>query len=199
MPRSRKNTSANIQISPNLPTTVKQSDFLGNAPNKKQRISSLTDLLQAEGLQVKQAKADADSLTAFTAIQTAQNNTDNPVVVVGTDTDLLVMLMAHATSELVLYMPCSHKPKTIYRISDIKQSLGKISQNLPFLHAVSGCDTTLAMYNQGKLKALRLDQSNENLASQMNLFMQPGSTQEEIREAGETFLLSQYGARGLET
>lgn len=127
MCRSRKNTSANIEILPNLPTTVKQSDFLGNAHNKKQLISALTDILQ-EGLQVTQAKADAYSLIVFTAIQTAQKNTGNSVAVAGTDTELLVMLVAHAIPELDLYMLCSHKLRTIYRINDIKQSLGNISQ-----------------------------------------------------------------------
>ena len=35
MRRSKKNTSAKIEISSNLPVTVKQSEFLGNAHNKK--------------------------------------------------------------------------------------------------------------------------------------------------------------------
>lgn len=162
------------------PTTVKQSDFLGNVHNKKQLISALTDILQEEGLQVEQAKADADSLIVSTAIQTAKKNTGRPVVVVGTDTDFLVMLVAQATPELDLYMLCSHKPKTIYRINYIKQSLGNISQYLPFLHAVSGCDTMSALYNQGRLKAIRPAQSNEDFVTQMNVFIQPHSTQEEI-------------------
>ena len=102
MRRSKKNTSANIEISSNLPVTVKQSEFLGNAHNKKQLIFALSNILQREGIQVKHAKADADSFIISTSIETAMKNAGGSVVVVGTDTDLLVMLVGHATPELDL-------------------------------------------------------------------------------------------------
>ena len=52
------------------------------------------------------------------------------------------------------------------------------------------------MWYRIRLKAFKLAKGNKNLASQMNVFIQPNSTHEKIREAGEAFILSLYGARG---
>ena len=107
--------------------------------------------------------------------------------------------MTYATPELNQYLLCRDKSKTIYRINDIKQLLGNITQYLPFLRAVAGCDTTSAVYNQGNLKALRLAENNENIALQINVFIQTGNTKKEIHETRERFILSLYGDSGFET
>jgi len=50
-------------------------------------------------INVKQAETDADSLIVSTALALAESE-DLPVIVVGTDTDLLVMLVARATTSM---------------------------------------------------------------------------------------------------
>ena len=52
----------------------------------------LSDLLIQAGVHVKQAQADADALIVSTALSLAESI--KPSVVVGTDTDLLVMQVA---------------------------------------------------------------------------------------------------------
>ena len=53
---------------------------------------------------VKQVDSDADTLIVQTALNRAAAEYDSPVVVVGTDTSLLVMFVARATHNMNLYM-----------------------------------------------------------------------------------------------
>ena len=101
--RAKRSTSADIVIALNLPTTTSQSEFLGNRNNKTRLIQILSDMLITSGILVKQAAADADSLIVLTALQMAEAGDGSPVVVIGTDTDILVMLIARATASMNLY------------------------------------------------------------------------------------------------
>ena len=91
--RARLGTSVDIIIDPSLPTTTPQKDFLTNGKNQTRLIHELTKVLNDAGVTVKQAEADADHLIVTTALEIASQN-GKQVVVVGTDTDLLVMLIA---------------------------------------------------------------------------------------------------------
>ena len=64
---------------------------------------------EAKGMCVKQSTGDADWLIVSTAMDTAEAE-NAPVVVVGTDTDLLVMLVAQATAEMDLHMLFGRNP-----------------------------------------------------------------------------------------
>ena len=120
---------------------------------------------------------------------------DQPVVVVGTDTDLLAILVASASASMDLFMQCHTNPVFFYSITQLQQALGSTRQPILFLHVITGCGTTSALYRQGKVKALKLAQNNdENKSSYMNVFAQTSSTHEDVATAGEQFLLKLYGA-----
>jgi len=71
---------------------VKKDQFLSNTKNKQSFIFVLSRFLQQVGCQVSHAKGDADMLIVQTTIEsTSQSNT----VLVGDDTDLLVLLCLH--------------------------------------------------------------------------------------------------------
>ena len=58
---------------------------------------------------MKQAEADADSLIVSNALFLAESR--QPVIVVGTDIYLLLMMVARATEDMVLHMLlCKKKP-----------------------------------------------------------------------------------------
>ena len=115
------------------------------------------------------------------------------MVVVGTDTDLLVMLVAQATTDMDLYMLCSTNPTTLYRVHEIQESLGKTSQHLMVLHAITGCDIVSAVYCHGKCKAFNLVH-NKKQYDQLKTFTNADSTHQQVQEAGESFLLKLYDA-----
>ena len=189
--RAKKSTSGDILFDQNMQTTTTQAAFLANNHNKERLIEMLSGLLNQAGIQVKQAQADADALIVSTALSLAAPG--KPVVVVGTDTDLLVMLVTLATTNMDLYMLCCKNPTTLYRVHDIQASIGDTSKYLMVLHAITGCDTVSALYRQGKRKAFNLVHNNKEY-DLLNTFINAESTHQQVQEAGESFLLKLYGA-----
>ena len=101
-------------------------------------------------IEVKHAVAEyADALTVRTAIDLSTNNN----VVVGTDVDLLILLiqLSKEDNQLYLYKQGAGKcPDELFSIRNIRDHLSEVSSSLLFLHAMTGCDTTSAPYRQGK-------------------------------------------------
>jgi len=94
---------------------------------------------------------DADTQIVSTALEYV--NTESDVVVIANDTDVLVLLLFHYESGKNLYI-LSETGKNIsqcWKISDIVTSTGDaIINHILFIHAWSGCDTTSAIFGQGK-------------------------------------------------
>lgn len=194
--RAKKSTSSDILFDQNMPTTTTQAAFLANGHNKERLIEMLSDLLNQAGVQVKQAQADADALIVSTALSLAESG--KPVVVVGTDTDLLVMLVAQATPNMDLYMLCCKNPTTVYRVHDIQESIGNTSKYLMVYHAITGCDTVSALYRQGKRKSFNLVHKKKEY-DLLDTFINAASTHQQVQEAGESFFLKLYGASSCES
>ena len=174
-----------------MPTTTSQADFLGNVKNKGRLIKLLTHHLMNAGKDFQQARSDADSMI----ISSALNVSDKLAVVVGTDTDLLVALIARAPKDSQLHMlrPSSNNT-TVFDIKSLQSAVGECKDSLLFLHAVTGCDTTSALYNQGKKKAYTLLKEHTGLAKGVSIFNMPQAAKKDLISAGEKFLLHLYGA-----
>ena len=84
----------------------KREDFLTNKENKHRFITLLQDHLERQGCHPEQVTADADLLIVQTAIA-ASENVSKPTVLVGEDTDLLVLLCFHtkSTSRNIYFRP----------------------------------------------------------------------------------------------
>ena len=67
----------------------------------------------------------------------------------------------------------------------------RLVASLPFLHALSGCDTTSRPYGIGKGTVLSKYVELHQFAT---VFMSPSSSHEEIKQAGEQALLIVYGS-----
>ena len=72
-------------------------------------------------LTVKQSTTDADWLIVSTAVEDAQTH-NIPSVVVGTDTDLLVIVEAQASPDMDFYLLCGWDPMQMYAIKEIQTS-----------------------------------------------------------------------------
>ena len=155
----------------------------------------LNDLLNDVDIQTIQAPAYADALIVSNALSVAE--TPKTMIVVGTDKDLLVMMVHLSAPNMDLYMLCSRNPfilGPIYRsINDIQTSIGDTRKYMLVLHAISGCDTVSAIYRIGKCKSFNL-LHNKREYGMLNLFLNSDSTHEGIQRAGESFLLKLYGA-----
>ncbi|KAK3916607.1 CaM kinase-like vesicle-associated protein [Frankliniella fusca] len=101
--RAAGGTSADLSaITAGMAISHDQDKFLSNKNNKKPLIQLLIAALKNVGITVVQAEADADRLIVMTAIAKAQQG-DRDCVVVGNDSDLLVLLIGLADRNLSLH------------------------------------------------------------------------------------------------
>ena len=98
----------------------RQNEFLNNRRNKTEFISLLQTKFHIAGIACSQSQCDADYLTASTALAIA-DNADIPVVLVGMDTDLLVLLVANASIDQNIYM--QFNSEQLYKIKDMQAKL----------------------------------------------------------------------------
>ena len=107
--RATQSISAGNLFECDMKTTTTQKAFLTNSKNKARLIVKLTTELQHAGVIVKQDAADADHLIVSTALTLAQTER-KPVVVVGTDTDVLVILISQSSSDMDIHTLCHKNP-----------------------------------------------------------------------------------------
>ena len=84
-----------------MPITIHQETFLTNGKNKARFIQALTGYLEHAGIEMNHAVADTHTLIIYTAIELSRNNN---VGVVGTDVDLLILLIQLSKQDNQLYL-----------------------------------------------------------------------------------------------
>ena len=145
--------SANVTVALQNKPTFNQEAFLKNSNNKSQFISLLAKALKDEGHDVRQSIGDADTQIVLAALEYASKEDKRPVTVVANNTDILVLLMFHWEAHMNIFM-LSHSGKKQYECWDIASLVssagGLVTRHLLFIHAWSGCDTTSAIYGQGR-------------------------------------------------
>jgi len=114
----------------------------------------LSQRLERAGCEIHQARGDADTLIVETAVTSASTQ---ETVLVGDDTNLLVLLIHHAkdTRHDIFFKPeprrMSEKDNRCWNISRLQALLpSTIADNILFLHAILGCDTTSGVFGLGK-------------------------------------------------
>jgi len=83
---------------------------LANGNIKKRLIQTQNEQMLMAVIHVKQAEADVDTLIVSIALITAESEEELPVIFVGTDRDLLVMLVAQGTPSTAICMLCRRSP-----------------------------------------------------------------------------------------
>ena len=174
----------------------KKEDFLRNKDNKQRFINMLGSKLEIAGCTVLYAKGDADTMIVKAAVECSLQINK---IVVGDDTDLLVLLCYHCefSSQDVFFQP---EPKTNtakHRVWDLRKAktvLGvKVIQVILFVHAIPGCDTTSRLHGLGKASALKMVTKNEQFLRLAHLFCGDAETSKEaIVKAGEDVLVYLY-------
>ena len=119
--KAERCTSSDI-LNEDMPTMTSQAAFLANSKNK-QRLTEpvISERMRMAGIRVIQAEADADTLIVSTGLTVAETE-KVPVVVVGTDIDLLAMLVVRASLAIDTYMKCCSNPAIVFLVGDILQA-----------------------------------------------------------------------------
>ena len=195
--KGKKGVSVTFTADMNL--TISKEDFLTNNLNKKQFVSLLSRQLESTGSNMFMAKADADLLIVNKAIEAAETRN---TVLVGEDTDLLVLLLHHLLPlENKIYFAPGLKKNATGRVWDIKQIQSDLEsftcKHLLFLHAFLGCDTTSRIYGIGKGSILKKFKDSVCLQQAAIIFNDPNSTHSQVQDAGEKALVAIYGGSRL--
>ena len=192
-------TCAEIQLKESLEAHNSQQAFLSNESNKSQFISLLTKYLKEDGQIVHNSTGDADTLIVKRALEFAINQDE--VNVVADDTDVLILLIYHWQSNMAdIYFHSevkkSQKKSLVLKICDIICKVGQvITDNILFLHAWSGCDTTSATFGHGKTTLLKKIKESGELQQISSLMYDPDATAEQIGKAGNRLFIILYGGK----
>ena len=129
------------------------------------------------------ASFSARLLIVMKAVQSA-NSSNN--VLVGDDTDLLILLCHHASIESHDLFICPEPKKTtkqphIWNIKVTKQSLGPdICQHIFFLYAVLGCDTTYRLHRIGKGASLKKFQASHSFRQHAKVLLTHSASKHDV-------------------
>ena len=88
--------------------------------------------------------------------------------------------------------------ETVRNIRQMAESLGEVRKYITLIHAFSGCDTTSALFGQGKISILRLLQKSAAARDAANTFANVNSTHDDVGEAGSK-ILALYGGKNSDT
>ena len=203
-PSSTKNYERDRRVNGNMAPDIiftrdtslsryRQKEFLNNRRNKTEIISLLQTKCHIAGIVCSQSQGDAHHLTASTALAIA-DNADIPVVLVGTDSGLPVLL-ANASIDQNSYM--QFNSEQLYKIKDMQAKLAtSVKSHILIAHAITGCDTVPALYSMGKKKIVTVLSDNDKDYSFLDVFKKVDAPKDEVAHAGEKLLLALYGANG---
>ncbi|KAL8585006.1 hypothetical protein ACOMHN_043642 [Nucella lapillus] len=121
--------------------SVPKENFLANENNKGRFISLLSSHLLNNGFDTIHASADADCHIVHTTLETAKQHN---VVLIGEDTDLLILLLHHCTPDHhpVFFTSTRSSSAKVWDIQAVQSVLGEdVCKHILFAHAIGGCDT----------------------------------------------------------
>ncbi|GFW13738.1 uncharacterized protein TNCV_2105621 [Trichonephila clavipes] len=191
--RALKSKCADIEFDENMPLKVTQDKFSSNNKNKSRLIEISRIKLADNNMFACQAESDADKLIVDTAINLEENN----FVIVSEDIDVLVILTALVNEDREKYFLKPSKGEVqqkIFSSRRLKETLPKCKEHILFLHTFTGCDTTSAFFNKGKIKFAKNFEKIHDLHKSAEVFKNVNEDLNNIFQAGVTCVLDLYGA-----
>ena len=153
----------------------------------------LSRFLQEDNCPTYHAEGDVDVQTVKTAVESARKRN---TVLVGDDTDLLVLLCFYTRSDSFdLFFkpePKANSRRRAWNMKKVKEQLGDVCHGLLFLHAILGCDTTSRVHGIGKAAALKKYAISLHFREQTKVF-NSRSAVDDIVVTGENALVSLNG------
>jgi len=172
--RSKGAIGPKLKFTEDTSCRSKKELFLANSENKQCFINMLSVKLNESNSKTIHATGDADFLIVKTAVSCAIKRL---TFVIGEDTGLIVLLCFHAElkANAIIFKSESKqlggRKLKVWSIHQTKILLGPdVCRLLPFVHAITGCDTTSRMFGIGKAVALRKLGSNAHFKTQVKIF-----------------------------
>ena len=193
--RTKGKVGAGVTFTDEMQVTQKKEVFLANKRNKEKFLQMLTEYLKLVECPVLHAEGDADRLIVEMAVKSS-STTDT--ILVGDDTDLLVLLCYHAdlnSKDIFMHSQTRSKHR-MWNIKAVKRELGEsVCDDILFIHAILGCDTTSRLYGIGKSTSLKKYINSPHFRDQAASFRGSDQTTAEIVTAGAKALVSLYNGK----
>ena len=188
-----------VKLQENMALVLKKEVVLADKKNRQRFINILGQKLEDAGFTVHHAAGDADRLIVKKAVELSET-TDT--ILVGEDTDLLVLLLHYASQNTRKTFLCPEPKQNATRKSKVwdiqlcQQALGSdVCESILFIHAILGCDTTSSLYGIGKGLSLKVFMRKEQFKQQAITFSNQLSSKEQIAAAGERALAILYNRK----
>ena len=168
--RSVKNRGS-VEFIFNEETKVKanQEAFLSNEKNKRRLIKKISKMLIADRQTVRNCKEGAGTETVKCTIDFGKHCHVN---VVADDTYVALLLLFHWTP--ILHEITFTSKKKSWNIRDAVSTLQDSLQSyIKVLHAFTGCDTTSAIYANGKTSFLKKIVASDKICDVMEVISDP--------------------------
>lgn len=184
-----------IKVTANGKANVSQEKFLSNSSNKESLITLICELLESEKIENQICNDDADVDIVKMAI--SKKKVSNEVVIVGEDTDLLVILTELASSikeKIYIRKQVKKNEQMFLFYTQYSFIYPHLIQYILFIHAFSGCDATSSFFKRGKKSVVESFQKYLTaISSEMLTFYKPNASKSALRNAGETCVKAVYG------
>ena len=195
-------TSMEILVSPDAQLQCGRDVFLSNPKNKHRFITMLGEELKKEDIQVIQCKQDADVHVVKCAMQKL---TQKNVILVGDDTDLLILSIHYMQSHFdsVNDRSCNNlhilrqMSNSCINVKVVLDALPlAVKRNVLAIHAISGCDTVSQLYGIGKDKLFKQISKKPDIARGLEPFLAAEYDEASIKAVGLDIIAGLYNIRG---
>ena len=171
--------------------------------NKADMIVLISTALTKRGCHVIQSPGDADVDIVQATVERSRHCT---TTLFGEDTDLPILLLHYPrTDNEIIYFRSNgnkqSKEHRVYNINLLKETLGDdVCNELLFVHAYSGCDSTSRIYGIGKKSAFRkLVKSDPAMEPSASAFILQNKSQEDISDLGKDLMVDVFGGKSSDT
>ena len=157
-------------VEPGQKLGCKNQVFLANPENKQDFISMLSESLRRVGYNVLECERDADLEIVETSIDALRQK---PVVMIGDDTDLLVLSVFYTNEiqcnqKLFMMRPSSDTIIDIEKV--VAGQPSHVINNILTIHAMSGCDTKSALAGIGKKRLIKSAVKDVEMSADLQAF-----------------------------
>ncbi|KAL8599197.1 hypothetical protein ACOMHN_007913 [Nucella lapillus] len=125
---------------------------------------------------------------------------EHNVVLIGEDTDLLILLLHHCTPDHhpVFFTSTRSSSAKVWDIQAVQSVLGEdVCKHILFAHAIGGCDTVSGLFSIGKSIPFKKVMESADFREQTDVFIQPpvSDTKDKVTDAGQKVLVDIYGGK----
>ena len=193
--RSRGIHATEVFFDIDTPFKTKKDTLLTNDSNKQRFINLLAQALEQAGCEVLHAEGDADLTIVKKAVSLSSQG---EVSVVGSDTDLLVLLCHHFDPvHHNIYFGDDSKQGSGLKLWDISKTTSVLGQDLtyllPAIHSLTGCDTTSRMFGIGKSASIKKLKASHHYIDNLKLFADISSDKNVVINARYEIISCLYG------